>query len=129
MRKGEKEECMCKSGRVLVYSCSGGSNVGQISNEAAKSLAMMGIAKMACLAGIGGHVSGIIESGRSADSIVAIDGCSVHCAEKGLEHVGLKSSVHVVVTDLGMKKSYDLSFEDRDVELVTQAVRSLMQSA
>ncbi len=59
---------------------------------------------MSCLAGIGGGLSGMIESAKGADRVLAIDGCPVDCAKKTLEKAGVSSFVHLRVTDHGMKK-------------------------
>lgn len=40
---------------------------------------------MNCIAGVGGHVSGMIAGGKGADKVIAIDGCSVKCVEKRLQ--------------------------------------------
>lgn len=48
----EKEGCICTSGDLLFLACAGGSNVGQISNQAAE-LAKDGRGRLFCLAGIG----------------------------------------------------------------------------
>jgi uncharacterized metal-binding protein len=123
MEAGKQEECLCGGGPILVYACSGGSNVGQISNEVAKLLAISGRARMSCAAGIGGHVGGIVESARAAEMSVVIDGCPLACAKKSFEHLGLKPGMHVVITDLGIKKSYNLnSVRKEEVDLVLNHV-------
>ncbi|HSD56743.1 MAG TPA: putative zinc-binding protein, partial [Methanotrichaceae archaeon] len=78
---------------MLIFSCSGGSNVGQLSNQAAVDLTRSGKGKLACLAGIGAHHSVMIESAKAGDLLVAIDGCPVKCAQKTLEHANLKPDV------------------------------------
>jgi uncharacterized metal-binding protein len=70
-----EEKCMCEPNEILIFSCSGSSNVGQIGNLAALKLAQDGVGRMFCLAGIGGHVSGMIESTKAGKLIVGIDGC------------------------------------------------------
>ncbi len=57
----KEEKCLCEPTEVLIFPCSGGSNVGQIANETAKNLTTLDYGKMYCLAGIGGHVSGLSE--------------------------------------------------------------------
>jgi uncharacterized metal-binding protein len=57
-----EEKCLCEPTEILILPCSGGSNVGQIANEAGVKLNQEGMGKSFCLAGIGGHVSGMIES-------------------------------------------------------------------
>lgn len=118
-----KDKCLCEPTEISVFPCSGGSNVGQIANEAAKDLTTFGHGKMYCLAGIGGHVSGLIESTKTAKMIIVIDGCSVHCAKKTLEHAGFKPDVNVVVTDLGIKKESGFVMDNKDIEKVLQKVR------
>jgi len=84
----EEKECLCGGGKVtMIFACSGVSNVGQMANKAAVDLSheAPGV-RFACLAGIGGHVSGIVESARAADRIVVVDGCHVKCGKKTLDH-------------------------------------------
>jgi uncharacterized metal-binding protein len=59
---------------------------------------------MYCLAGIGGGVPDIVETTRSADRILVIDGCPTDCARKTLERAGFKTFTFVRVTDLGIEK-------------------------
>jgi uncharacterized metal-binding protein len=80
---GEKR-CTCSSMDVRVVACSGGSNVGQIANDAAIQLAKEKAASFFCLAGVGGHIGGIVKSAKEAGLMIAIDGCSVQCAAKTL---------------------------------------------
>ena len=82
--------CMCNEAGVLLFPCSGGSDVGELSDRVARKMAKCGQAKMFCLAGIGAHIPGMIESTKAANKIIAIDGCPVSCAKKTLEHAGFK---------------------------------------
>ena len=96
-------ECMCQEAGVLIFPCSGGSDVGELSDRVVRKMAKCGQAKIFCLAGIGAHVPGMIESAKSAKRIVAIDGCSVECAKKTLEHAGF-NPVSFNLKDLGFEK-------------------------
>ena len=58
------ETCCDGGSNVMILACSGGSNVGQLSNEAAVELTREGFGKMFCLAGIGGHLSGFVQSAK-----------------------------------------------------------------
>jgi uncharacterized metal-binding protein len=116
------ESCLCKSSKVLIFSCSGGSNVGQLANQAAVELTRSGKGRLFCLAGIGAHHSGMIESSKAGDLLVAIDGCPVKCAQKTLEHASLKPEVCVVITELGIEKSHNLSLEDGECRHVVDKV-------
>jgi len=116
------DKCLCESAEVLIFPCSGSSNVGQIANKAALDLTALKKGKMYCLAGIGGHVSAIIESTKAAKKIVVIDGCPVNCARKTLEHAGFKLDVHVVVTKLGITKTAECMMDIDEVNKVEAAV-------
>lgn len=118
----DNERCLCESPKVLIFSCSGGSNVGQLSNQAAVDLTKSGKGRLFCLAGIGAHVSTMIESAKAADLLVAIDGCTVKCAAKTLDHAGLNPQVSVVITDMGIEKSPQLSLKEEDCRLVAEKV-------
>jgi len=48
----------------MILSCSGGSNVGQLSNEAAVELPQEGFGKMFCLAAIGGRLGGFTQPAK-----------------------------------------------------------------
>lgn len=113
-----EEKCMCEQNEILIFSCAGSSNVGQIANQAAVKLAQDGIGRYFCLAGIGGHVSGMIESTKAGKLLVAIDGCSVACAKKTMEHAGFNIGEYVQVTDLGIEKSHDFNLTPSEVEKV-----------
>jgi len=97
--------CACGGGPLtLIFACSGASNVGKMADEAARKLTREGKGKMYCLAGLGGDVKDIVETTRSADRILVIDGCPVDCAKKTLDRVGIQPSAFVRVTDLGVEK-------------------------
>ena len=113
--------CECKGTSILVFPCSGGSNVGQIANAAAIDLACQGKAKMYCLAGVSAHISGMVDSAAGAEYRVVIDGCQVICARKALEHAGIKVDKAVVVTDLGIKKSHSFEWSQADLQRVVAA--------
>ena len=119
-----EEKCLCESNDILIFSCAGSSNVGQIANQAAVRLAQEGVGRYFCLAGIGGHVSGMIESTKAGKMLIAIDGCSVGCAKKTLEHTGFIINEYVQVTDLGIEKNHDLNILAPDINKVAQHLES-----
>ncbi|MEW6374785.1 MAG: putative zinc-binding protein [Thermodesulfobacteriota bacterium] len=114
-----EEKCLCEPTEILIFPCSGGSNVGQIANEVSVKLTQNGMGKFFCLAGIGGHVSGMIESTKAGKILVAIDGCPVACAKKTLEHAGFNIDEYVQVTELDIEKDHDLNLTSADVDKVT----------
>ena len=125
----EPSSCGCSSAGTMIFPCSGGSNVGQISNEAAKVLAMKGLGEFSCLAGIGAHGDNFITSAKRASKIVVIDGCAVECALKTLRGAGIEPRVHVVVAEMAIKKDYvKLDPKAEDVERVVCQVEKVIRT-
>jgi uncharacterized metal-binding protein len=108
---------------ALLYSCSGASNVGQVANEACRRLAFERGFKMACLAGIGAHVPGMVRNAEEGMTI-AVDGCPVCCARKALEHVGVAPHASVVVTHLGIQKDHDLDIGEDEVDIAVRGIKT-----
>ncbi|HID77403.1 MAG TPA: zinc-binding protein [Planctomycetaceae bacterium] len=102
--ESQEPRCACDAAPKLIFACSGAADVGHISDLAARKLAAEGVGKMFCLAGIGGRVSGIMETTKAASAILAIDGCPLDCARKTLEGAGLTEFDHLRLCDLGMEK-------------------------
>lgn len=118
------QDCCVPGGNVMILACSGGSNVGQLSNRAAVELTQEGFGKMFCLAGIGGHLGGFVRSAKDVPVMVAIDGCRVGCSKAILEHVEIPLKNYLVITDLGIEKSKGFNLRDDDVQKVKDAVRA-----
>lgn len=117
------ESCCVPGGNVMILACSGGSNVGQLSNQAAIELTQEGFGKMFCLAGIGAHLAGFVQSAKDVPSMVVIDGCSQACAKKTLEHAEISLKSYVVLTDLGIEKNKDFNLKREEIDRVKQAVK------
>ena len=126
MSEPQNSTCECKAEEIILLPCSGGSNCGQITNQAAVSLDNLGVGRIYCLAGIGAHIDGMVESARGAKRIVALDGCQVACAKKTIEHAGLKVTDWICVTDEGISKSHNLLLEQADIEFITQRTKELL---
>jgi len=120
------EQCACKAEEITLFPCSGGSNCGQITNQAAINLDTQGVGKIYCLAGIGAHINGMVESAKGAKRLVAIDGCNTACAKKIVEHAGLKLTDWVCVTDEGITKSHTFDLKQTDINTISQKVKSLL---
>ena len=117
-------KCICKPSEILLFTCSGASNVGQIANQAVVTLAQEGVGRMFCLAGIGGHISGMIESTKAGKMIVAVDGCPVACAKKTLEHAGFKADEYVQVTEMGIEKNHGFDYPQPDIDKVADHLKA-----
>ncbi|MFH1856619.1 MAG: putative zinc-binding protein [Candidatus Omnitrophota bacterium] len=96
--------CMCNEAGLLIFPCSGGADVGELSDRVARKMAQCGQAKMFCLASIGAHIPRMIESAKAANKIITIDGCPVSCSKKTLEHAGFKVTAFNL-KDMGFEKN------------------------
>ena len=120
-------DCCDPNGNIMILACSGGSNVGQLSNQAAVELTREGFAKMFCLAGIGGQLSGFVQSAKDVPQMVAIDGCPVGCAKAILEQANVPLKNYMVVTELGIEKNKDFKLKEEDIRKVKEAVKTAQE--
>jgi uncharacterized metal-binding protein len=118
------KECCTPGGNIMILACSGGSNVGQLSNQAATELTQEGFGKMFCLAGIGGQLGGFVQSAKDVPAVVTIDGCEVGCAKAILENAEIPAKNYLVLTQLGIEKNKDFNLKADDIQKVKTAVRS-----
>jgi len=118
-------DCCAPNGNIMILACSGGSNVGQLSNQAAVELTREGFGKMFCLAGIGGQLSGFVQSAKDVPQMMAIDGCPVGCAKAILEQANVPLENYIVVTELGIEKNKDFNLKPEDIQAVRNAVKAV----
>ncbi|MDX1695585.1 MAG: putative zinc-binding protein [Ketobacteraceae bacterium] len=112
----------------LVYSCSGCSNLAQMTNYMALELTRRGVAEMSCIAGVGGNVPALVKKAKSAGFIIALDGCQLHCVKNCLKNHGISPDRHFTLSTLGLRKKHHESF-DRQIadNLVAQLTDELSQ--
>lgn len=123
------ENC-CQGGNdVMISACSGGSNVGQLSNQAAVELTQEGFGKMFCLAGIGGKLSGFVQSAKDVPLMVAIDGCQVGCAKAILGNAQVPMKHYLVITDEGIEKNKNFNRQRADIDSVKAAVKRVVSQS
>jgi uncharacterized metal-binding protein len=95
---------VCSGGPKLVFACSGAADVGALADQAARKMSRDGTGSMFCMGGIGGCVEPIINKTKTAEKILAIDGCPLNCVKATLENAGFTKFEHLLVTDLGFEK-------------------------
>jgi len=122
------DECCVPSGNIMILACSGGSNVGQLANQAAVELTQEGFGKMYCLAGIGGHLNGFVQSAKDVSQMVAIDGCATCCSKAILEHAEVPIKSYLILTDLGIEKNKDFKLKREDLNKVKEVVKEACKS-
>lgn len=119
------ENCCAKDGNIMILSCSGASNVGQLANRAAVELTQEGFGKMFCLSGIGGGLSGFDQSAKDTPGMIAIDGCEVGCAKATLEKAGVPLKDYIVLTSLGIAKNKDFDLKHIEVQKVKEEAKKI----
>jgi len=126
-KKKPKQSACCGGGAkktVLLYACSGGANVAEIADRAARELMFSGCGSMFCLAGIGAGIQGMVQTARDADLNVVMDGCPVECAKKIFDNAGITNYVQVKVTDLGIEKVKGVRATDEQVAQTVEVARA-----
>ena len=119
-------ECACNAAPKLIFSCSGGADVGALADQAARKLTRDGCGRMFCLAGIGGRVSGIMKTTEAASRILAIDGCPLDCAKKTLEQAGFANISHMRLSDIGFEKGRSEPSETAISQVAQKAMEQLV---
>jgi uncharacterized metal-binding protein len=106
----------------IILACTGASDVGQLSNEAAVQLTREGYGNIACTASLAVGTPSIKKEVEEADEVIVIDGCPVGCARQIVEQAGVTPDQEIVITGLGIKKGGSLDFPEEDVEKIVSAV-------
>lgn len=118
----------CSPSKVLLFPCSGGSNVGQIANTVAVRLTVEGLGSLFCLAGVGAHDSGMLSSAKLAGRVVAIDGCPVACSRRTLEHAQVTVTDAFLLTEMGVSKNKDFSLREQDINSVYRRIAECLKN-
>lgn len=103
---------------VVVYACSGSSNVAQLANAVAVRLDRTGLAEMSCIAGVGGGVKPLVRTATGGRPIVAIDGCPLGCCEAVLAGRGVKPALLIRLHQRGLRKVQHTDFSPAERERV-----------
>ncbi len=104
-----------------VLACSGCSRAGELADLTARRLEKLGVARMSCLAGVGGHVKSITTTVQRAPELLMIDGCPLECGANTLRLAGITEFRHLKLHELGVRK--------HETEITSETVQSLAESA
>ncbi len=116
--------------KILFFSCSGGSNVAEVADRAARQLMSEGLGSVFCLAGLGAGIPNMIETAKSADLNVVLDGCPADCAKKIFANVGINNTKIIRLTDVGLeKKPKGVRATEEEVNKVTSLVKQMLNEA
>ena len=118
--------CGCgteKERNVIITACSGAANVGLLADRVARGLRAESIGSMICMAALGAELSGYIESAKSADLNLVIEGCPVSCGKKIYDKLGIKH-LQLVMTDFGVEKGKTVITDELVAETVARGKRA-----
>ena len=110
----------------LVYACSGASSAAQMANHIAVKLDRLKVAEMSCIAGVGGDVKPLVKTALSGRSIIALDGCPLHCVKGCLAQHGLKPDVHLTLSEFGVRKRYGEECNESVADAVFAEIRDVL---
>jgi uncharacterized metal-binding protein len=110
----------------LVYACSGASDVGALTDLAARRINRSKVAYMSCTAGIGAGVPEILEPAKTAVQILVLDGCERDCARLCLEQAGIHRFQHLQMKrDIGWEKGKTPPDDDKVACVVERGIQLL----
>lgn len=116
--------------RVVVLACSGCSAAGELADHTARRLQQLGVAKMSCLAGLGGRIPSIMATVRNAPGILMIDGCPLECGANVLRKAGFTTFKQLKLHELNVRKHDAGGVSEATVtQLAEAALRGLRNSA
>lgn len=111
---------------TCVLACSGCSAAGELADHTARRLQQMGVAKMSCLAGVGGQIPSITATVRSAPDILMIDGCPLECGANVLRNVGFTKFKQLKLHELNVRKNDTGAVDQATVARLAEAARRVL---
>jgi len=111
---------------VLIFSCSGAANVGEIADEACRRLMFDGRGEMYCLNGLGGQLDEFVDKTRAADVVLLVDGCDKDCGKQVMAQCGIEDYRYVRVTDLGIEKAKPRRAEEEQIAMVQRRLEGCL---
>jgi uncharacterized metal-binding protein len=115
--------CNCGDEKtVIITACSGAANTGLLADQVARRLRSQKLGSMSCLAALGAELSGYVESARSADRNIVLDGCPVACGAKIYARLGLHHDEYLL-TNYGVEKG-KTEITDELVAVIAERVKA-----
>lgn len=128
MKSPEEYPAQKPAALPCVLSCSGCSHAGELGDHTARRLNERGVAKMSCLAGVGGRVKSIMTAIQRAPDLLMIDGCPLECGANSLRLAGITRFKHLKLHELGVRK-HDSEVCEAAVERLADFAKELFYKA
>jgi uncharacterized metal-binding protein len=110
-----------QSERGIVLACSGGSDLGELSDKVARKLRDKKVYNMKCLAMVAAHDQSLLKTLQTTDALV-IDGCGVDCGKKIMEEAWLSDYCYIRLSDFGYQKGQTLVTDELAEKIYSQIV-------
>jgi len=124
-QKGKEIEfSVGKRKNILIFACSGLSNTGKLTMQAASALAFMRPDMYRAAAAQKG-VDSVEDAVSDGFRILVLDGCSDRCATKKFEEAGLKADIYMVVTELGIEKTMPSDVKSEYIDKIIRAIKEI----
>jgi len=121
-RINETENPSGKRRSTLIFACSGLSNTGKITMQAASALAFRRPDMYRAAAAHKG-VDTAEDAASEGFRILALDGCTDRCATKKLDEAGMQAEVYLMVTELGIEKTRHSDVKPEYIEKIIRAIK------
>ena len=122
-RVNETENVSGRRKNTLVFACSGLSNTGKLTMQAASALAFRR-PDMYWAASAHKGVDAVEDAASEGFRILALDGCTDRCATKKLDEAGMRADIYMVVTELGIEKTRPSDVKPEYIEIIIRAIRN-----
>jgi uncharacterized metal-binding protein len=121
-RTNQTEKSAGKRKNTFIFACSGLSNTGKLTMQAASALAFRRPDMYRAAAAQKG-VDAVEDAVSEGFRILALDGCTDRCATKKLDEAGMRADIYMMVTELGIEKTRPSDVKPEYVEIIIRAIR------
>jgi len=122
VRQDKAEKAPGKRKSTFIFACSGLSNTGKLTMQAASALAFRRPDLYRAAAAHKGVVA-VEDAVSDGFKILVLDGCTDRCAAKKLDEAGLKADTYLMVTELGIEKTRPSDLKPEYVEKIIRAIK------
>jgi uncharacterized metal-binding protein len=122
VKADEIENVSRRRKNTLIFACSGLSNTGKLTMQAASALAFRRPDMYRAVAAQKG-VDAVEDAVADDFRILALDGCTDRCATKKLDEAGMRADIYMMVTELGIEKTRPSDVKPEYIEIIVRAIR------
>lgn len=122
--------CCCSGNstenNVNIYSCSGASNTGLISDRVARTISGLGYGKISCAVAVATSLEIYLNKAKNSSKNIIIDGCNTACVAKIFNNYNINYH-HIVITDYGVTKNKTLVTDELIKDITNKVINSLQK--